>query len=275
MSPLFEDNHARPRIWPILLLFVATLALVLGRLPGLPTSQFLNHFLSLSEVPKHMRKHVEYILFVPLSGVLVAFFRLTLGVSVFSFFRPILVAIAFRAMGVEVGLAFLIAALSIVALVRPLVRDVHYYARVPVLLSLLVSLMVLALVGGRFWHLIWMERLAYFPIIALCLTCESFAKLLDDQGPAEAIWRAAATIAVGLVITGVAHIPGAMAAMLRFPELLIAQTGCILLIAGLLDYRLFEGKNPLRLLAARRFPDRAVPEPLAESRSEFGSVGVS
>jgi uncharacterized protein with transglutaminase domain len=271
---LRKNTDRRPRLWPVLLLFAITLALMAGKLPGMPTEGFLSHLVSLSSVPKHMRQHVEYILFIPLSGVLVAFFRLTLGVSVFSFFRPILVAIAFRAMGVEAGLAFLIAALTLVALVRPLLRDVHYYARVPVILSILVSVMALVLAAGKSWHLPWMERLAYFPIIALSLTCESFAKLLDDKGVAEAVWRAAATIGVGLAITGAASIPGAMPAMLRFPELLLAQTACVLLIAGFLNYRLFEGKNPLRRRSARQFPGQPAPEPRAEKQPECG-VGVS
>jgi hypothetical protein len=270
MKKLSQNRHPRPMAWVILLLFLTTLALMLGKLPGLPTSPFLNSVLTLSEVPKHMRKHAEYIMFVPLSGILVSFFRLTLGVSVFSFFRPILIAIAFRVMGVEAGLAFLAIALALVAVVRPLLKDVHYYARVPVLLSLLVSLMALALAAGKFWHLIWMERLAYFPIIALCLTCESFARLLDLKGPVEAVWRAATTTAVGLVLAAVASIPGAMHTMLRFPELLIAQTACVLLIAEFLDYRLFEGRNPLRLFF-RSLPLRET----AAGPQECGSIGVT
>lgn len=251
------------RIWPILTLFLITIVLMLGRLPGMPTSGFLNDFLSLSGLPKHMRRHAEYLLFVPLGGMLVCFFRLTLGISVFSFFRPILIAIAFRFMGVQAGFVFLVAALVIVALVRPLVRDIHYYARAPVLLSLLVSLMALALAGGAFWHLAWMERLAYFPIIALCLTCDSFAKLLDEKGMVEAVWRAVTTTAVGLAIFGVTSIPGTMRALLRFPELLIAQTGCVLFIAGFLDYRWFEGRNPIKIC------EEKLNEGCSSSESEF------
>ena len=254
-----QGEKTRKRTWLVWSLLLIPLALTVGKLPNLPTAAMFTHVFSLADVPKHLHRHMEDLLFVPLSGIVVSFFRLTLGVSVFSFFRPILIAIAFRAMGVEIGLAFLIVALAIVALVRRLLRDVDYYARVPVLVSLLVSLMAAALVGSKFWHSAWMQQLAYFPIIALCLTCESFAKLLEEKGTVEAVWRAATTIIVGLVITGVASIPGALQTMLRFPEFLIAQAGCVLFIDKFLNYRLFEGKNLLHMALRRSPGDETAP----------------
>jgi uncharacterized protein with transglutaminase domain len=254
-----QSGNTRQRTWLLWVLFLIPLIIALGKLPKLPTAAVFGNLFSLADTPKHMHRHLEYLFFVPLSGIVVSFFRLTLGISVLSFFRPILIAIAFRAMGVEIGLAFLIAALVVVVLVRRLLRDVDYYTRVPVLVSLLVSLMAVALVCGRFWHLAWMQRLSYFPVIALCLTCESFAKLLGEKGSVEAVWRTATTIVVGLAITGVANIPGAMQAMLRFPELLIAQAGMVLFIDRFLNYRPFEGRNLLHMALKRLSRDEATP----------------
>ena len=146
-----------------------------------------------------------------------------------------------------------------VALLRPGLRDIHYYARVSVLLSLLVLLMVLVLTGGRSWHLVWMERLSYFPLIALCLTSDSFAKMLDTDGPVEAVWRAITTTAVGLVIAGIASIHGVMQTLIRFPELLIAQIACVLFISEFMNYRLYENRNLLRQAIGSRLHGKTTP----------------
>ena len=252
-----QTEPATPRTGLILAFALVYAILTLAKLPGSPIASAFSSWLSLADLPKHMQKHVEFILFVPLSSVIVTLFRLTLGIKMFSFFRPILIALAFDIMGIQEGLLFLIAVLAVVALGRPLLRGVDYYARIPTLLGCVVLLMVLALLGGKWWLAHSLSRLAYFPIIALCLTCESFAKALDKQGTLEAVWLAGTTAVAGMVITGVSSIPGLRHALLRFPELLFAEIACVLLIGKFLDRRLLEGKNLLALAWVRIFALRA------------------
>lgn len=237
---------ARARYGLIGALFVVPLALMAGKLPSLPTAELLNGWLSLSWLPAHMQKHVEFVLFVPLGAVVVSFFRLTLGVRVLSLFRPILVAIAFRIIGVPLGLAFLALVVGAVLLLRPLLRGAHYYSRVPVMLSVVAMLTLLPLVLGRVWHEGWLQHLAYFPIISLCLICESFTKALGEKGFAGAALPTVNTILVGMLISAIASLPGASRLLLRFPELLVLQTGVVLFIGEFLH---------LELLTNRRSPE--------------------
>src|SRR5262249_3012549 len=196
-----------------------------GKLAPFPASAAVNKWFSLSDIPKRMHGHVEYIIFVPLSAVIVSFCRLTLGIPVLSLFRPILVAIAFEIIGIPLGLAFLPVCLGIVVVMRPLLKGAHYYSRVPVQLSLVAMFLVLPLIAGKWWPGKWLQTLAYFPIISLCLICESFTKKLDRKGLAGAAWPTFNTIVIGIFISLVANIPGILPLLVRFPELLVPHAG--------------------------------------------------
>jgi hypothetical protein len=226
-----------------------------------------------------MHGHVEFILFVPLSAVVVSFFRLTLGVPVLSLFRPILVAVAFRTIGIPLGLAFLALVLGAVFLMRPLLRGAHYYSRVPVQLSVVAIFLVVPLFLGKFWHEDSLRQLAYFPVISLCLIGESFTKTLDRKGPAAAIWPTVNTVLIGMLISAVAGIPGALHLLLRFPELLILQPGVVLLIGEFLRFELLKGRSflPHALTSVENAPAPATPAPpflpLAASLSQPAESG--
>lgn len=242
-----SPRRARARRWLFAVFLLAPLGIMLGKLHILPAPAALETWFSLADIPRHMQGHVEDVMYVPLGAVVVAFFRLALGIRVLSLFRPILVAIAFRFVGIPIGLAFLLLVLGVTVLVRPLLKGAHYYSRVPAQLSIAAICLVLPLVAGRWWHEEWLQRLAYFPVISLCLICEGFAKKLSRRGLAAAIWPTVSTILIGIIISLVARIPGALPLLLRFPELLVAQVGVVLLIGECLRFELLKGKNPLAL----------------------------
>jgi hypothetical protein len=52
-------------------------------------------------------------------------------------------------------------------------------------------------------------------------------------------------VLAALIIVALSSLPGTLELFLRFPELLLVQAGCILLINKYLDFRLLEGVNPL------------------------------
>ena len=239
------DPAAKPDVL-LWLLLVTPLCLSAAKLPLFPTAPLLTNFLSLADVPAHFHGTVKTVLMVTLGALTVVAFRLILGVQVLGLFRPILLAMAFDVIGVPMGTAFLVCALAVIVALRSMLRTDHSYARVAVLLSLVSALLLVPLIIGKWWATAWLMQLALFPVIALCLTCESFAKIMDRQGVAEAVWRAVTTVVVALVITAMTETPGAVALFLRFPELLLVQAACILLINKHLDSRLFEGVNPLR-----------------------------
>ena len=231
---------------PVLgVLFALPLLLVLAKVSGAPGSELVSKGVSATDLSPHLRHVAEDILLIPLGAVIVVAVRLTLGLKVLGLFRPILLAMAFHAIGVPLGLAFLTPVLAFVVMLRPFLRTDHNYARLAVLLSLVASFLMLPLIVGHSWDIGWLQRLAGFPIIALCLTCESFAKVADAEGSREAVWRAFTTIAAAIGIMAIANIRGGVELFLRFPELLLAQAGCVLLINKYLNLRLLDGFNPL------------------------------
>ncbi|HEY3381622.1 MAG TPA: 7TM domain-containing protein [Vicinamibacterales bacterium] len=251
-EPLERSEAPAPTTggWPLWLFLLIPLAIAVGKMTGSPVSALFSDVFSLAGAPKNIHRHLEYVFFVPLSAVVVSVFRLTLGLRVLGFFRPILLAIAFRVIGIPLGLAFLAVVLATVTVLWPAIRTTPYYARVPVLLSMVAAFLVIPVAAVRWFPAAWLLHLAYFPIIALCLISDSFAKLLEEKGPWEAAWRATTTIAAAVVITLVSEIHGAMRLPLRYPELLLAQVGCVLLLGRYGAWKLLDRWNGFAALGA-------------------------
>lgn len=255
--PTMPRTKLAPRAdWLLAALIVVPLLVMIGKLAPLPTAEFFAEFLSVEHLPEKARHVVASIFFVPIGAMVVVAFRRTLGLKVLGFFRPILIAMAFASTGILLGTACLILFLAFVAAVRPLLAGTPYNTRIPVLLSLVAALLALLLMTGAWWQAPWLEKAAYFPVIALCLACESFAKVLERDGLAEASWQTLTTVFCAIAIAAVAAWPGFMPFMLRMPELLFLEAGAILLLARHLSFRLLEGWNPL----ARRRPALATSD---------------
>ena len=226
----------------LLFLFGLPLFVLLGKLPGSPAAGVLAQNLSLLDLPQRVQARLEYVMFIPLSAVVVVLFRLTLGIRVFGLFRPILLAIAFKITGLELGLIFLAMVMATIVLVRPLLRvpGMHTYAREAVALgSVVVTVLVIVAAGVRTGESTWLT-VARFPIISLCLISEHFAKALYEKGVRNAVWRGSMTVLTGVLICLISRIPGLMHLFLKFPELLIAQIGCIIVVQQFLNLRLIE-----------------------------------
>jgi len=239
MQNMDSKNAGNSRLL-VILLFAMPLAVAVGRLPFLPTSSFLADYCSLAHLSGQFPEVVENVLLVPLGALVVVIFRLTLGVQMLGLFRPILLAIAFNIIGIPVSAAVLITALTVIVLLRAALNADHNYARIAVMLSIAASLLLIPLIIGNWLQVAWLMKIVDFPIVALCLTCESFAKVLDRQGIREAIWRTLTTAVAATVITVLTTMSGILELFLRFPELLMAQAGCIMLISKYLNIRLFE-----------------------------------
>jgi hypothetical protein len=75
---------------------------------------------------------------------------------------------------------------------------------------------------------------------------EGFARTLSKEGLKSAVWRGAATVFVAILITFFSQIDGLRSMFLYYPELLICQIGCIVVIAEFFDLRLLSFLNPPR-----------------------------
>ncbi len=228
------------------MLIVGPLAAGVCKWPVLPTSEFFMRAFSLAHLSGNRESRVEYILSVPFGATLVVFFRLFLGIRLLGPFRSILLAVAFLITGILPGLAFLAIVIAIVLATRPLVKAIRlpYFARVSVILSIVALVMLMGLLLSTWLGIESLSRVAYFPIIALCLMGEGFAGTLSKEGLGSALWRGAMTAFVAVLITILFEINGFRKVFLYFPELLILEIGLIIVIAEFLDFRLLTRLNP-------------------------------
>ncbi|MBL7189400.1 MAG: hypothetical protein ISS70_23980 [Phycisphaerae bacterium] len=227
------------------MLIVGPLVLMVCKWSALPTSEFFMRGFSLANLSGDRESRVEYILSVPFGATLVVFFRLSLGIRLLGPFRSILLAVAFLITGILPGLAFLAVVIGIVLAIRPFVKAIRlpYFARVSVVLSVVALVMLIALLSSRWLGFESLSRVAYFPIIALCLMGEGFARILSREGLGSALWRGTMTAFVAVLITFMFQIDGFRKVFLYFPELLIFEIGFIIVIAEFLDFRLLRRLN--------------------------------
>jgi hypothetical protein len=193
-----------------------------------------------------MHHRVTYILFVPFGATLVVFFRLFLGIRLLGPFRSILIAVAFQITGIPLGLGFLAVVTGVIVAIRPRIKAIHlpYFARVSIILSAVALIMIIALLSSAWLDIDALRRMAYFPIFALSLTAEGFARTLSKEGLKSATWRGFMTAFVAVLITLISQIVGFRNLFLYYPELLIIQIGCIMVIAEFFDLRLLQHLNP-------------------------------
>lgn len=232
----------------VALLLVVPLLIAIGKWSVLPTSDLFLRVFSLNHIPRNMHHRVTYILFVPFGATLVVFFRLFLGIRLLGPFRSILIAVAFQITGIPLGLTFLAMVTGVIVAIRPRIKAIHlpYFARVSVILSAVASIMIIALLSSAWFDLDALRRMAYFPIFALSLTAEGFAKTLSKEGLKSAAWRGFMTAFVAVLITLISQINGFKNLFLYYPELLIMQMGFIMVIAEFFDLRLLRWLNPPR-----------------------------
>jgi 7 transmembrane helices usually fused to an inactive transglutaminase len=225
------------------LFFALPAVILLLRIPGLPTAAPLAHVLTATAAPAALQAAVHFTLFVPIGALVVTFCRLTLGLRALNVFSPILMALGFGAVGPVLGLGFLVVALGLVGLIirpRLVARKLPYAARVPVLLSSAALLLLVPVVLAPQLDLPWLEDVAAYPVVALCLVCEKFARTLHTSGVSVTARRTAVTVTEALVIALIAGPLGGVWLFSHFPELLVAQIGCLMVVATHGDRRFFE-----------------------------------
>ena len=219
--------------------------ILLARHPGLSSSGFLEHHLSLTALPLRVQRHIGDVLFFPLGAMLVVFVRLTLGLRVLGPFRPVLIAIAFRITGIPFALAFLCLTIGILVSIRPVVKSlaIPYFGRISVMLSAVSAIIVGALLASDWTHWESLQGAAYFPIVVLCLTAEGFDRTILREGLRSALGRGLATAATAAVLALLMRQTWLKHLLLRCPELLLVQIGGIIIISKFFAWRLFQATD--------------------------------
>ena len=201
----------------------------------------LNEFLSLASVPSEGRDRLLYLLYLPFSALVIAIVRLTLGIRILGF-RSILIAVGFQQSGIVPSLILIGVVTGSIALLRPHLKRARLprYARISVILGVVVVLMVSALVLGPWLRLDIFWNVAFFPVLVLGLLAEGIARTLDKQNLLSAAWRALTTIFVGLGLALLFEVDTVREILLQFPELVLTTIVAIVLVAEFLDLRLLQ-----------------------------------
>lgn len=257
-GPSVRAQRARVlRRWTALALLAAATLIVAYKLSGAPGSAWAAHALSLETLPAEMRARAHHLLFTPVGALVVVLVRLTLGIRVLGPFRSVLLAIAFLVTGPLVGVIFFAIVLGAVVVFRPLLKAMKlpYFGKSAAMLTAVASLVTAAMMVGVALGVREVETVVFFPLVVLTLAGDAFATALRREGARSALWRAGATAATAVAITALASVRPLHDALMRYPELMLAVLGCILVVGDLMGWRLLQGLNPPR----RRKPKPGVP----------------
>lgn len=228
------------------LLVGAAGAIALTKLSGLPGSDTLAGWVSFEQLPQELQHRASHLLLAPVGALAVVIARTTLGIRVLGPFRSVLLAIAFAMTGPVIGLTFFSLVIAVVVSARRPLKSLRLpkFARSAFMLSLVASVIVLAMLGGLALGWRSIESVAYFPVVVLTLTGDAFAMTMRREGARSAFWRAAATALVALVICGVGAIPGVRHTLIRSPELILIVLAIIIFASKWAAFRVFEHLNP-------------------------------
>jgi len=243
---LGKGNLTTSHKWGLSLLILLPLLLIALKWDGSPLSAPLQRYVSLAGLPEGTHGRLGYVLFVPLGAILVVLCRLTLGIRVLGPFRSILLAVAFQITGIILGLLFLTVAIGAVVGARPVLQAMRlpYFGRVATLLSFMSVIIIATILLADWTGSDLLGRVAYFPIVVLCLTGDAFAKTVAKEGVWSALWRGGMTAFVAVLLTGLSHLEWLRGLLLAYPELLVLQIGGIVAVSEYLDLRLLQWLNP-------------------------------
>lgn len=232
------------------------LLLALGKLDASPASGALREHVSLNAMSPELRDKVADILFVPVGALVVVTFRLTLGLRVLGPFRSVLLAFAFLATGIAIGIGFLIVTVAALVLARPLIKALRlpYFGRISVMLSLVaIAIGAGALVGS--WVYPKLEEVAYMPVVVVCLVGEALARAVRREGARSGLWRATVTVAAAATVALLASLQPLRDLLLGDPELVFVPIAAIVVVSSFLDFRLLAPLNPTPARSGRGADD--------------------
>src|SRR5688572_12781512 len=175
-------------------------------LPGLGPlrafGSFLNRYVVFDWSPPDDRSTILFLLLLPAGALLVAFFRLTLGIRVLGL-RAILLAMGFQTIGFWSSLLLMAVVTGAIVAVRPWLRRIRLpmYGRLTFIVGLSAILMIGAALVGPWLGSEVLWRAAFFPAIIVAMIAEGVAKALEQDDVVVAGWRVAWTVILALALT--------------------------------------------------------------------------
>jgi hypothetical protein len=200
---------------------------------------------SIYSLPVEEQNAFKTILLVPIGTLVVAVFRILIGIRTSGTFMPILIALAFIQTTLLWGLLLFLIVVGAGLYIRfHLARlNLLLIGRISAVVTVVIGLMSAISILSYKLGLNQILTVTFFPMIILSWTIERMSILWEEEGPREVAIQGGGSL---LVATGaylcmsndvVAHLT------FNFPELLLVQLALILLIGQYTGYRLTELKR--------------------------------
>lgn len=198
--------------------------------------------LSLDALPGPERRLVEFLLLLPLAGLIVCVYRNVIGIYSFGTFAPALIGLAFRDMHSLPGIVVFTAIMLLGWGMRRLLDRYHLLQvpRTAVMLTLVVIVLIGLIVVSNYKHLEASKYIPLFPIVILTGMIERFWTLEVEDGAWVSFRTLLGTMLISATVGLFLSWHAVANHMFRFPETLGIIMALQLLIGRYTGYRLSE-----------------------------------
>jgi hypothetical protein len=211
---------------------------------------------SLFMLPPTEQRLVEFLLLLPVAGLIVCLYRNVIGLASFGTFAPALVGLAFRDLHSVPGILVFVAILLVGWLLR---RGLDYYhllqvPRMACMLNLVVIVLISAIVLANLGDLPATRYVSLFPMVILTGMIERFWSLEVEDSAGASFRTLLTTMVIAASIALFLSLHAVVSHLFRYPETLGLILAAQLLLGRYTGYRLTE---------LFRFRALLRPEPLA------------
>jgi hypothetical protein len=198
--------------------------------------------LSLYSLPPPEQRLVEFLLLLPIAALIVCLYRNVIGLISFGTFAPALVGLAFRDLGGLPGILVFVSIVLIGWIFRRALDRYHLLQvpRMSILLTLVVSILILAIVGANCRDLPATKYVSLFPIVILTGMIERFWAMEAEDGAGSSFKSLLSTMLIAASISLFLSLHAVVRHMFRFPETLGLIMAVQMLIGRYTGYRLLE-----------------------------------
>lgn len=165
---------------------------------------------------------VILLLVLPVIATILAFLKQCIGITTFGLYTPTVITVSLLALGVQVGLLFLLLVIVAGYATREVLRRwrLLYIPRVAIILTV-VSVLLLLLMGAFSAFGVTFSRETVFILLILSTLSESFLTLKTEEGWYSAIRGSGETLAAALLCIALVRWSAFQSLLLAYPEVLL------------------------------------------------------
>lgn len=202
----------------------------------------LDYKWSLYVLPGNFQNTINALLLIPLGALIMVFCRNVVGINTFGTFGPMLLALAFREISLNIGLSVL-GSIVLLGWVLRAVLDKLKILMIPklaVILSSIIILILVIMVAGYHGGEKGIYYITLFPFVILTWLIERFAISQVEDGTKTALLTLLGTIVVGIAVYFAMKVHIVEVYLFAFPELLLVIIAFLLLLGRYTGIRVLE-----------------------------------